>query len=836
MKITEKKKVFMSGMGKSVTQGISTRNMARATYFLRDRIYTDKLKAAVTEPLCNAVDEHKKHNIERPVDVFLCDGELAIRDYALGLSEEDVDNVFFQYFESTKDTSNDSIGGFGIGAKAPGAYTSQYYVESRHNGHRMVFVSVVQGYEAVVNKVLDEECDPNDTGIAVRVPIASGDRSNMVVLLKDLYSMLGNYSDKPVFNIKNAPGKKDYAEVLESGESGVDIIDSPMVVASILRKGDKDTSEVIEYNRIGELPKDKAIITNRFAYFPGEALVFNGEFPFNYSMFKNRAGRVLFYDGDLVYKANLTNDQEKLVERELGRKTYYSSNDDHIVFFFERGQLDMSPSRETIEQSAAITPLITKTLASIKKQFLDYVENDLKTDVFSGNEALESAVNRLQRGCLSGIVSNIKSAVSKNAATVLEALFKTYDAYTDSLMYGYEGGSQWNSKARIVEDVFEGKINDDGTVYASAMRFSNGRYPSKYDFHGKAIVVYGQRKEKMRAFIRGVAALRKAEDPNNHESRYTILGYGGLSEIKKILFEEKSPIPDAAQENIIKSLDVYDVVDVENSIPASSPSKPKAKASKPVQTKKELPIYSYRTSGNIGYVPETSYSRTLVFKKSDVNNILISRFIDRNISLPTSGTPSTNLTAAAQEVYDIDYISVVSAAELTYWEKAGAQIYSNDDVWIAKAKKFVLDNNIILLGYYCDNIVDAMLGILPMQDEYKLLTFRTSCNIDKVDKKGISYKDYIEVLEPFEGILNTVSDDAINKAFMEIATENQKDVLFKYSAYNDFVDTVYDNSILNIFKRKGSKLQAELESFKNTLLPIFVRVAKKLIKSLKNKK
>lgn len=124
--------------------GMSSKGMEMAQYFLRDKIYSDKVLAVVREYICNAQDEHKKYNIDKNVDVKLekIDSKWiwSVRDYAMGLNEYDIRNVFGMYFESTKSNENDSVGGFGIGGKAGFSYTDTFYINSHHNGTKSCYV------------------------------------------------------------------------------------------------------------------------------------------------------------------------------------------------------------------------------------------------------------------------------------------------------------------------------------------------------------------------------------------------------------------------------------------------------------------------------------------------------------------------------------------------------------------------------------------------------------------------------------------------------------------------------------------------------------------------
>lgn len=158
---------------------VSERGMAFALDLISNRLYSDKILAVVRELCCNALDEHKKHNITRPIEVTLDETAFTVTDFARGLSKEDTQNIFGNFFESTKGGTNDLIGGFGIGAKAPFAYTDNWYVTSHHNGTAYEFLCAKirkDGFTKPQMTLINSY--PSDvTGIKVVVPLVNkGDK------------------------------------------------------------------------------------------------------------------------------------------------------------------------------------------------------------------------------------------------------------------------------------------------------------------------------------------------------------------------------------------------------------------------------------------------------------------------------------------------------------------------------------------------------------------------------------------------------------------------------------------------------------------------------------
>lgn len=164
--------------------GMSAKGMDIAAYFLRDKIYSDKVLAVVREYTCNAVDEHKKHKIDKNVEIkLLRDPELekwfwSVRDYANGLDEHGVRNIFGMYFESTKSGNNESIGGFGIGSKAGMSYSDTFYIDSYHNGTKYQYICTLgAGQKGVpIGEIFDIHSEPTtESGVEIRIEVKDAD-------------------------------------------------------------------------------------------------------------------------------------------------------------------------------------------------------------------------------------------------------------------------------------------------------------------------------------------------------------------------------------------------------------------------------------------------------------------------------------------------------------------------------------------------------------------------------------------------------------------------------------------------------------------------------------
>ncbi len=123
------------------------RNSAKAFKILSDGLYSNKIKAIVRELSCNALDSHvgagKK---DVPFEVHLptmFEPWFSVRDFGLGLSADQVENIYTTYFESTKTDSNDYIGALGLGSKSPFSYTDNFTVTATQGGRQAIFSAFI---------------------------------------------------------------------------------------------------------------------------------------------------------------------------------------------------------------------------------------------------------------------------------------------------------------------------------------------------------------------------------------------------------------------------------------------------------------------------------------------------------------------------------------------------------------------------------------------------------------------------------------------------------------------------------------------------------------------
>lgn len=182
---------------------------------LSDTLYRDKKRAVCREPICNAWDAHVLAGVtDRPIDITLNAEELIIKDFGPGIADDRIVPIYCRYGASTKVKDEKQTGGFGLGSKAPFAYTDHFTVTSCHNGFRTVYAISRGGAETegkpdirVMVKVPTTE-----TGLTVSIPLKDdGDRLEFQQIIKSVIyqgGMLARFNDSEMAKIDYTEARK----------------------------------------------------------------------------------------------------------------------------------------------------------------------------------------------------------------------------------------------------------------------------------------------------------------------------------------------------------------------------------------------------------------------------------------------------------------------------------------------------------------------------------------------------------------------------------------------------------------------------------------------------
>lgn len=150
---------------------------ARMFRVLSSGLYSDKIRAVIRELSTNAYDAQTLNGNENvPFEVHLptsSQNYFSVRDFGPGLTHEQAMDLYTTYGESTKIDDNKQIGCLGLGSKSPFAYTDSFFVISRNNGKKRVYLSTffASAQTPTFEFVKEEDCtEPSGLEVKFTVP------------------------------------------------------------------------------------------------------------------------------------------------------------------------------------------------------------------------------------------------------------------------------------------------------------------------------------------------------------------------------------------------------------------------------------------------------------------------------------------------------------------------------------------------------------------------------------------------------------------------------------------------------------------------------------------
>lgn len=157
---------------------------------LLTNLYQNGALAIFREYLANGYDSQMRAgnlgekqievNINRPQDgafkkfdgsVLTEKGVFSVKDYGTGMSHQEMKDIYAKYGNSTKEDENESIGGFGVGAKSALSITDYFEVISIKDGKKINASIQLENKNIAQMYVLSVEKTNEHNGLEVRIPI-----------------------------------------------------------------------------------------------------------------------------------------------------------------------------------------------------------------------------------------------------------------------------------------------------------------------------------------------------------------------------------------------------------------------------------------------------------------------------------------------------------------------------------------------------------------------------------------------------------------------------------------------------------------------------------------
>lgn len=154
--------------------GIDTNNLDFITSLLTTNLYSQPIQSFIRETVANGWDSHvEAGTTDKPVIIRIFTNDkyeiqLAVRDYGTGLSPERFNEIYLNIGASTKRSSNQYIGAFGLGRWSMLAVSDVCYLTNYYNGTCSKYIAYKDNGKICVDKVF-ESTTTEENGLEVEV-------------------------------------------------------------------------------------------------------------------------------------------------------------------------------------------------------------------------------------------------------------------------------------------------------------------------------------------------------------------------------------------------------------------------------------------------------------------------------------------------------------------------------------------------------------------------------------------------------------------------------------------------------------------------------------------
>lgn len=247
-------------------------------------LYTYPHRTMIQELLFNAWDAHKMNGAtDTPIDVYINETSgLIVRDYGPGIEpgegDTNIHGTYCIYGYSSKRKDKNMTGGFGLGTKAPFAYTESFSVTSFYGGVKNMYLirRVAEDQEGRPGFTPLMKVPSTETGLMVVIPLKKYDEHRTRIVVRDIAYLSGlkiniHFEQEPVEEIRAKTidvGEFHIAENEEIQQNNVYLKNQAKVFAvygGVRYEIPKDDFYVEELNFIWNVLKDDQRIFIGFA-------------------------------------------------------------------------------------------------------------------------------------------------------------------------------------------------------------------------------------------------------------------------------------------------------------------------------------------------------------------------------------------------------------------------------------------------------------------------------------------------------------------------------------------------------------------------------------------
>ena len=287
---------------------------------LLTNLYKDPELAVIREYYTNALDAHQAAGVTKPVEIKLPtwdDPTYRVKDFGIGMSEDDIRNIYAQYGASTKRNTNDQLGAFGLGCKSALTITQQF-----------TLVSVKDGFKSTV-LIAKSESGINTVNVISSIPTTEGNGTSVQIPVKS--------------NLQFFIGKaKRFFAFSKPGSVLVDGVEPDYAPALAQKQDNPNDSSMEVYVR----PKND-----------GESYVIMGPVPYALSQSE--------------IQASLNRIKASNISMGFIRMPKY--------FVVPVGSVDLTPSREGLRFTDQTNEVIDRHISFLVKDLVELAQRDIDT-------------------------------------------------------------------------------------------------------------------------------------------------------------------------------------------------------------------------------------------------------------------------------------------------------------------------------------------------------------------------------------------------------------------------------------------------------------------------
>lgn len=159
--------------GQKVELSFDQSSIAHLMRVLTD-LYSDPTLAVIREYSTNALDSHFAAGNPDPINISLpgvMGRFFVVEDKGVGLSSDDLINIYSKYGASTKRDTDDQVGMLGLGAKSALTYCDQFSITAVKDGRKtLVNVSRTESGGGAL-EIISETSTSEPNGVTIKIPV-----------------------------------------------------------------------------------------------------------------------------------------------------------------------------------------------------------------------------------------------------------------------------------------------------------------------------------------------------------------------------------------------------------------------------------------------------------------------------------------------------------------------------------------------------------------------------------------------------------------------------------------------------------------------------------------